>query len=176
MAPLKIHENNSFIYETINNSISTPIFVSPPPPNATSSPKQSATPNVFTVGKGDNPYHLTEDDFTDMLTALRMAGDLALPYNGHISTVALEINLASADLFAYKKVANHIKPVTTMLPEKFRIVRCILSNPLTNLPMLPKKPPDFVPGTQYTEEWMKVQNINPYNGRRKTHSPPDPHS
>ena len=113
------------------------------------------------VGKGDNPYHLTEDNFTDMLTAPRMAGDLVLPYNGHISTVALEINLASADLFTYKKVANRIKPVTTTLPEKFRIVRCIPSNPLADLPTLPKKPPDFVLGTQYTEEWMKAQNINP---------------
>ncbi|KAF8657399.1 hypothetical protein AX14_007886 [Amanita brunnescens Koide BX004] len=161
MAPLKIHENNSFIYETINNSISAPIFVSPLPPNATSSPKQSTTPNVFMVGKGDNPYHLTEDDFTDMLTAPRMAGDLVLPYNGHISTVTLEINLASADSFAYKKVTNCIKPVTTTLPEKFRIVRHIPSDPLADLPTLPKKLPDFVPGTRYMEEQMKAQNINP---------------
>ncbi|KAF8670344.1 hypothetical protein AX14_005891 [Amanita brunnescens Koide BX004] len=159
-APLKIDENSSFIYETINNSISPPIFVSPPPPNAASPPKQSTAPNIFTVGKGDNPYHLTEDDFTDMLTAPRMAGDLVLPYNRHISTVALEINLASADSFAYKKVANRIKPVATTLPEKFCIVRHIPSDPLADLPMLPKKLPDFVPGTRYMEERMKAQNIN----------------
>ena len=50
------------------------------------------------------------------------------------------------EAFAYKKVANRVKPVATTLPEEFRIVRKIPSDPLADLPVLPTKPPDFIPG------------------------------
>ena len=66
--------------------------------------------HVFTVGKDVNPYGLTEDHFLEMLTAPRMNGNLLIPYHGHISTVAFEINYDSAETLAYKKVANRIKP------------------------------------------------------------------
>ena len=47
---------------------------------------------------------------------------------------------------AYKKVANKTRLIATMLPEEFRIVRRILSDPLAKLPILLTHPPDFDPG------------------------------
>ena len=46
---------------------------------------------------------------------------------------------------AYKKVANKTRPIATTLPEEFRIVRRILSDPLAKLLILPTHPPDFDP-------------------------------
>ena len=118
--------------------------------------------HVFTVGKDVNPYGLTEDHFLEMLTALRMNSNLLIPYHRHISTVAFEINYNSAEMLTYKKVANRIKPVATTLPEKFCIVCHIpLSDPLAKLPVMLTWPPDFSPGSQYTEDQMKAQGVNP---------------
>lgn len=63
--------------------------------------------------------------------------------------------------FAYKKVANRVKPVATTLPEQYRIQRRIPSDPLADLPTLPTHPPDFTPGVRYTEERMASMNANP---------------
>jgi len=61
---------------------------------------------------------------------------------------------------AYKKVANRIKPVATTLPEQFRIVRRIPSNPLAELPVLPENPPEFEPGIPYTQERKEAMPAN----------------
>jgi hypothetical protein len=53
---------------------------------------------------------------------------------------------------AYKKVANKKRLVATTLPEEFRIVRRIPSDPLEDLPILPTNPPEFEPGERYTKE------------------------
>ena len=135
---------------TIINNPTNPLAANyakaPPPEDALTDAR------VFTIGKDDNPYCLTEDHFIEMLTAPRMNGGLLVPYHRHISTVALEINYDSAETFAYKKVANRIKPITTTLPEKFCIVHHIPSDPLAELPILPTRPPEFTPGSRYTEE------------------------
>ena len=68
-----------------------------------------------------------------------------------------EISLES---FAYKKVANRIKPVATTLPEEFRIVRKIPRDPLAGLPVLPKKPPEFIAGKRYTLERKEAMKVN----------------
>lgn len=65
--------------------------------------------------------------------------------------------------YAYKKVANRVKPVATTLPEEFRIVRKIPSDPLEALPELPTKPPEFEPGARYTQERMKAMNTGKDN-------------
>jgi len=48
--------------------------------------------------------------------------------------------------FAYKKVAHRVKPVAITLPEDFRIIHCIPSNPLETLPLLPFHLPNFTLG------------------------------
>jgi hypothetical protein len=61
---------------------------------------------------------------------------------------------------AYKKVANRIKPVATTLPEEFRIVRRIPSDPLKDLPELPMKLPEFTPGIRYTLKRKLAYPVN----------------
>jgi hypothetical protein len=61
---------------------------------------------------------------------------------------------------AYKKVANKTRPIATTLPEEFRIVRRIPSDPLVNLPILPTHPPEFEPGARYTRERMEAMPVN----------------
>ncbi|KAF9536296.1 hypothetical protein CPC08DRAFT_652188, partial [Agrocybe pediades] len=62
--------------------------------------------------------------------------------------------------YAYKKVANRVKPVATTLPEQFRIKRRIPRDPLADLPELPKHPPEFKPGKRYTQERKEKMPVN----------------
>ena len=64
------------------------------------------------------------------------------------------------EILAYKKVANKVRPVATTLPEEFRIVRRIPSDPLADLPKLPTLPPDFTPGDRYTLERKEAMPVN----------------
>ena len=64
------------------------------------------------------------------------------------------------EMYTYKKVANRVKPVATTLPEEFRIVRKVPSDPLAELPKLPTQPPDFTPGKRYTQERMEAMPVN----------------
>ena len=67
------------------------------------------------------------------------------------------------EIFAYKKVANRVRPVATTLPEEFRIIRRFPSNPLADLPKLPTSPPDFTPGIRYTQERKDQMKVNTDN-------------
>lgn len=62
-------------------------------------------------------------------------------------------------VYAYKKVANKVRPVATTLPEEFRIVRRAPKDPLKNLPVLPRRPPEFSPRGRYTEERRKALDV-----------------
>ena len=52
----------------------------------------------------------------------------------------------------YKPVHLKVKPVIGALPDKFRIVRNIIGNPLKDLPTLPTDAPKFKPTGCYTQE------------------------
>ncbi|KAJ8580939.1 hypothetical protein M405DRAFT_887581, partial [Rhizopogon salebrosus TDB-379] len=62
-------------------------------------------------------------------------------------------------VFAYKKVANRIKPVTTTMPAHACIIRCFPEDPLLSLPTVSPTPSDFVPGIHLTEERMNDLGI-----------------
>jgi hypothetical protein len=66
-------------------------------------------------------------------------------------------------LAAYKKVARKVKPVPASLPEDFRTLRRIPSDPLLSLPPLPIHPPDFAPGSRLTQERLDDLQLNRYN-------------
>jgi hypothetical protein len=52
----------------------------------------------------------------------------------------------------YKPVALKVRPVLADLPDKFRITRNIIGDPLTDMPQLLPMPPPFQPTGRYTEE------------------------
>ncbi len=52
----------------------------------------------------------------------------------------------------YKPVALKVKPVLQTLPDKFRIKREILGDPLADLPVLPTQPGPFEPTGRYSLE------------------------
>jgi len=50
----------------------------------------------------------------------------------------------------YKPVARKIRPVIAELPDKFRIIRNIVGDPLADMPTLSPNPPPFEPTGRYT--------------------------
>jgi len=52
----------------------------------------------------------------------------------------------------YKPVVLKVKPVLGTLPERFRITREIVGDPLQGIPKLPEHPPEFKPRGHYTLE------------------------
>jgi hypothetical protein len=52
----------------------------------------------------------------------------------------------------YKPVHLKVKPVIGELPDRFRIIRNIIGDPLKDLPTLPTDPPRFRPTGRYTKE------------------------
>ena len=87
----------------------------------------------------------------------------SLTHPKEIYEISIQSLVSSSDQvlsFAYKKVAHQVKPVATTLPEDFRIIRRIPSNPLETLPLLPFHPSDFIPGLRYTLEHKLAMNIN----------------
>ena len=56
----------------------------------------------------------------------------------------------------YKPVALKTRPVLGDLPERFRIKREIIGDPLKDMPELSPNPPDFVPTGRCTEERKKI--------------------
>ena len=52
----------------------------------------------------------------------------------------------------YKPVALKVRPVLNELPDKFRIIRNIIGDPLRDLPTLNPNPPPFTPCGRYTLE------------------------
>jgi hypothetical protein len=62
----------------------------------------------------------------------------------------------------YKPVALKVKPVLGELPEKFRIIRNIVGDPLEHMPVLTPNPPPFVPTGRYTLERKAIfDEMNP---------------
>jgi hypothetical protein len=52
----------------------------------------------------------------------------------------------------YKPVAQKVKSVIAELPDRFRIVRHIIRDPLEHMPTLNPNPPPFTPTGRYTHE------------------------
>ena len=62
----------------------------------------------------------------------------------------------------YKPVAQKIRPMLADLPERFRIVRNIIGNPLEALPILSTDPPPFKPTGRYTlEQKLIIDKAHP---------------
>ena len=64
----------------------------------------------------------------------------------------IEKEVVSCFAKKYKPVALKVKPVLGTLPERFRIMREIVDDPLQGIPELPEHPPEFEPRGHYTLE------------------------
>ena len=78
----------------------------------------------------------------------------------HINKVTANVSLTDSTTSSllgkkkYKPVAQKIRAVAADLPDKFRIERNIIGNPLAEMPSLPTNPPSFTPtGCYTTERW-----------------------
>ncbi|ETW83614.1 hypothetical protein HETIRDRAFT_46603, partial [Heterobasidion irregulare TC 32-1] len=74
-----------------------------------------------------------------------------VPSSLHSTNIADPVAIFAAKR-KYKPVAQKTRPVLADLPEKFRIVRNILGDPLAALPTLTPNPPPFTPTGRYTAE------------------------
>ena len=64
----------------------------------------------------------------------------------------LEANIISKGKKKYKPVAKKVRPLLATLPDKFRIVRKTVGDPLATLPTIRPNPLPYVPVGRYTEE------------------------
>jgi hypothetical protein len=60
----------------------------------------------------------------------------------------------------YKPVALKVRPVIGELPDKFRIIRNIVGDPLADLPILDPNPPDYKPCGRYTADRKAIFDKN----------------
>ena len=62
----------------------------------------------------------------------------------------------------YKPVAQKVRGIIGEMPEKFRVIRNIVGDPLENMPILSPNPPPFVPTGRYTAERKAIiDKMNP---------------
>jgi hypothetical protein len=100
--------------------------------------------NVFLAQSMDNPIY--EDSDRSILS--QYLDTIALP----IETSKETMNKGARSVYKYKPVALKTRPVLQELPDKFRIRREIIGDPLAEMPKLSPNPPDFIPTGRYTEE------------------------
>jgi len=100
------------------------------------------------------------DDQTGPAVNYNEADPLAIPPDLDYIDSDDDTPLHSVYVRKYKKVADRIRPVPTTMPEKYRTVRRIPSDPLLSLPELPTDPPEFVPTGKFTRERLEKMDIN----------------
>ena len=75
------------------------------------------------------------------------------PYSDH--------DIDTSDVLgAYKRVDVRVKPVPGVFPQEATVYRRFPNDPLANLPLLPKNPPEFIPSEKITQERMDAINVN----------------
>jgi len=102
---------------------------------------------------------------TSMYTS-KSSRSLLVPTDSSISSRSLLVPADTpytldpqASIFAkrkYKPVARKIRPVIADLPDKFRITRNIVGDPLADMPQLSPNPPPFVPTGRYNAECRAI--------------------
>jgi len=101
----------------------------------------------------ENKRDLVLEQFFMELRQPGAAGKAVMAVEENNEKVVLE-EVADVACFAkkYKLVALKVKPVLGTLPERFRIIREIMGDPLKGLPKLLEHPPEFSLKGRYTTE------------------------
>ena len=104
-------------------------------------------------GKGERYEEWIQEHF------VYEVGDEGKLEQGRMESKYLGKSTDGYDMYVYKKVDRKVRPIATTLPEEYRIIRKVPRDPLADLPILPTKPPEFVPGPRYTEERRAALNV-----------------
>jgi len=107
----------------------------------------------------------------DSLLLNRLLQEIKMPETHRRQVMSVEEGLDNLDkptqkvnCFAkkYKPVALKVKPVLETLPERFRITREIIGDPLKNMPRLPERPPEFQTKGRYNlDHKEKLDAVHP---------------
>jgi len=107
----------------------------------------------------------------DSLLLDRLLQEIKMPETHRRQVISVEEGLDNLDeptqkvnCFAkkYKPVALKVKPVLGTLPERFRITREIIGDPLKNMARLPERPPEFQTKGRYNlDRKEKLNTIYP---------------
>lgn len=96
------------------------------------------------------PFERTQDSVPSFAMITEEASDT--PIISPLSNFPIDSDNDLEQVLKYKPVALKSKPILGELPDKFRIVRNIIGDPLANLPTLDPNPPKFSPIGRYTQE------------------------
>ena len=69
-------------------------------------------------------------------------------------------NVEEKYVFKYKTVDKKVRPVAMPIPEELKVKRAFPSDPLKDLPRLPRQPPEFTPTDKITMERMEKLGID----------------
>jgi len=103
----------------------------------------------------DNTSSETPNAYLIIKPSVNTSGD-DLPY----SLLADKDFESEIRVYKYKKVEDKIRPVPAVMPEEFKVRRTFPNDPLSNLPVLPTHPPEFVPTLKMTQERMDKLDID----------------
>ena len=135
-------------------------------------PNMSISPSNTILTPIENPVYTSIDNISQCIPSSSKCDPISpsityIPLSLFISISApparlypSPINSADMSVQAYKKVVKKVRPVPTSLPEDFRTVWCIPSDPLLTLPDLPTCPPYFSPGERLTQECLNGLELN----------------
>jgi hypothetical protein len=113
----------------------------PPPQEASEGNPSTSTSTRSQLTDGpEHPYRLAKD------------AAYSPPVTKNVGAQEKPVAIYIAAKKKYKPVHLKVKPVIGELPDKFRIIRNIIGDPLKDLPTLPTDPPRFKPTGRYTKE------------------------
>ena len=98
------------------------------------------------------PFNPTRDPVASYAMITEEFSDSETPTDSPSPSITDVTEISLKQVKKYKPVALKIKPVIGELPDKFRIVRNIIGDPLAGLPKLLPNPPKFMPLGRYTQE------------------------
>ena len=117
------------------------------PSHRVSIPSRPRKVQVASVRISTLSYHSLSPTYSTSLSISPFTVSKLSPPSPQFSSLFYLLSTnTSLSVQAYKKVAKKVCPVPASLPEDFRIIRRIPSDPLLTLTPLPIHPPDFSPG------------------------------
>ncbi len=123
------------------------------PSHRVSIPSRPRKVQVASVRISTLSYHSLSPTYSTSLSISPFTVSKLSPPSPQFSSLFYLLSTnTSLSVQAYKKVAKKVRPVPASLPEDFRIIRRIPSDPLLTLTPLPIHPPDFLPGLRLTQQ------------------------